>query len=109
MSFGALLESVDRTMMRTLGEKAEDDTIVYTPGAGLAVSVDGVFDAAYRREEAGEAGVSAAEPAVFVRLADLPSDPREDAPTLTIKGISYTVREVEADGDGGARLFLQEA
>lgn len=109
MTFTGLLETVDRTVMRTLGETAEEETVVYVPGVGDAVPVDGVFDAAYRREDAGEAGVSTAEPALFARLADLPSDPRTDAPTLTIRGVAYTVREVEPDGDGGIRLFLQEA
>lgn len=109
MSFADLLETADRTVMRVLGEKAEDDTIIYTPGVGAAVSVNGVFDAAYRREEVGEAGVSTAEPAVFLLLADLPSDPRTDSPILTIRGVEYAVREVEPDGDGGVRLFLQEA
>lgn len=109
MNFGDLLESIDRVVLRTLGEKSEDETIVYTPGVGAPVPVDGVFDAAYRREQAGEAGVSTAEPAVFLRLADLPTDPRTDSPTLTILGVSYAVREVEPDGDGGVRLFLQEA
>jgi hypothetical protein len=109
MSFVDLLESTDRTVMRTLGEKSEDATIVYASGVGAAVPVDGVFDAAYRRENAGEAGVSTSEPAVFLRLEDLPSDPRTDSPTVTINGTAYAVREVEPDGDGGVRLFLQEA
>lgn len=109
MSFADLLESADRTVMRTLGEKSEDAEIVYTPGVGAAVGVDGIFDAAYRREEVGEAGASTAEPAVFLRLADLPTDPRTDSPTLTIRGVAYAVREAESDGDGGVRLFLQEA
>lgn len=109
MNFVDLLESADRSVTRILGEKSEDGAIVYTPGVGAAVSVNGIFDAAYRREEAGEAGVSTSEPAVFVRLSDLPSDPRTDTPALVIRGITYGVREVEPDGDGGVRLFLQEA
>jgi hypothetical protein len=109
MSFADLLEPVDRVVMRVLGEKAEDEVIVYTPGVGVAVPVDGVFDAAYTRENVGEAGASTAEPAVFLLLADLPSNPRTDSPTLTIRGVAYSVREVEPDGDGGVRLFLQEA
>lgn len=103
MNFAGLLESVDRRVLSSYGE-----TVAYQPGTGSPVTVTGVFDAAYKRDDVGEAGVSTSEPAVFLRLADLPSDPRADSPIVTIRTVAYAVREVEPDGEGGIRLFLQE-
>lgn len=83
--------------------------VTYTPGAGAAVVVRGIFDALFTRVDAGEVGVSSAGPAVFVRTTDLPSDPRVDlSARVTADGRQYTIREVQPDGQGGVVLLLHE-
>jgi hypothetical protein len=103
MSFAALLQSVDETTREKLGED-----VVYTPGVGDAETVRGIYDAAYTRVDAGNAGASSSTPAVFLRLSDLSSDPSDDtACRVTAGGTEYKVREAEPDGQGGVLLFLQ--
>lgn len=83
--------------------------VAYTSGAGAVASVRGVFDARYTKVDAGEVGVSSAGPAVFVRLADLSSDPEADLDArVTVDGQEYTVREVQPDGQGAVVLLLHE-
>lgn len=76
------------------------------------VPVSGIFDSAYVRVEAGGgdflSGVSSSGPAVFYRLADLPVDPEQDDPIITINGTSYQVIENKKDGQGGVRLILHK-
>lgn len=104
MTFAALVTSTDRLVQTHLGE-----TVQYEPGVGAAVSVVGVFSNAYVRADAGGEAVMSSGPAVFLVLADLPSDPEEDAPTITRGGVVYKVREAQKDGDGGVMLLLREA
>ncbi len=82
--------------------------VTYTSGVGVAVNVRGVFDALYVKVDAGNTGVSSSGPAMFLRLADLPSDPSDDvAARVTVAGTEYKIREAEPDGLGGVRLLLQ--
>lgn len=83
--------------------------VTYTSGAGAVAHPRGVFDALYTRVDAGEVGVSSAGPAVFVRLADLPTSPEVDLDAVvTVDGTSYSIREVQPDGQGGVVLLLHE-
>jgi len=105
MSWAAKLEAVDRAVLAEFG-----GPVGYQPASGPAASIVGLFDAAYVRVEAGQAGVSSVGPAVFLVLADLPSDPEDDpAPIVTVTGVDYQVREVEKDGQGGVTLHLYRA
>jgi hypothetical protein len=103
MAWPALLAAADRAVLQQLG-----GTVRYAPTAGQAVDVRGVFEAAYVRTEAGQAGVVSSGPAVFLRLADLPSDPEDDSPTITVEGVEYSVREPQKDGQGGVLLLLHK-
>jgi len=103
VSFFTLLERCDASVQTILGED-----VTYAPSVGEVVTVGGVFDAAYVRVDAGEAGVSSSGPAVFLRLSELPSDPMTDTPVLTIRGVEYELREVEPDGMGGVLLLLHK-
>src|SRR5512146_954294 len=80
------------------------DPITYAPEGGDAVEVNGVFDRAYQKEDVGEAGVSSTAPAVFFRVADLPTDPMTDHPAITFGGVAYDVSERHPDGAGGILL-----
>lgn len=101
MSFSALLAAADRAALQHLG-----GPVRYAPSAGAPVDVSGIFDAAYVRVDAGQAGVVSSGPAVFLRLSDLPTDPEEDEPTITVDGATFRVREPQKDGLGGVLLLL---
>lgn len=108
MSFSALVAAADRAAQSALG----GETVTYTPTVGApppaAVQVTGIFDEQYvLAKGSAEAAVETLGPAVFLRLEDLPTDPRDDEPTLTIRGVVYRVRERPTDGMGGIVLGLR--
>lgn len=104
MDFTALLAQADKAVTERLG-----GPVRYTSSGFSAVDIPGVFDAAYVLVDAGQAGVSSSGPAVFLRLADLPSDPSDDEPTIEFAGVEYSVREARPDGQGGVVLLLHKA
>lgn len=104
MSFASLLAAADVSVREILG-----GDIVYTPTVGVAVTVRGVFDAAYVRVDLGQPGAASVGPAVFLTLADLPSNPETDTTaTVTVSGSTYTAHEVQPDGLGAVRLLLSK-
>lgn len=103
-TFAELVEATDRAAQEHLG----GEEVIYQPAAGAAVPVTGIFDAAYVLANGNpEAGVETLGPAVFFRLADLPADPDDDEPTLTIRGVDYSVIERRPDDLGGIVLALR--
>lgn len=103
-TFAELVEAADRAAQEHLGGV----TVTYQPAVGAAVPVTGIFDAPYVLAKGEpDAGVETAGPSVFFRLADLPVDPEDDEPTLTIAGIDYSVIERRPDGLGGIVLALR--
>lgn len=106
MSFDELVADADRAVQAALG----GETITYAPLVGAPADVVGMFDENYVLVKGdAEAGVETIGPAVFVRLEDLPEDPRDaDAdPTLTIRGVAYRATERRPDGVGGIVLALR--
>ena len=103
MGWASHLATADRAVLGVLG-----GPVLYGPGVGEAVEVRGIFDASYVKVDAGTAGGSSVGPAVVLRLADLPSDPEDDDPTITAAGTAYRVREVQRDGQGGVLLLLHQ-
>lgn len=102
MAFSDLLVAADIAVREVLG-----GSVTYTPTVGAAVTVDGIFDAAYVLVDAGQPGMSSAGPAVFLTLTDLPSDPEVDTGALiTVAAVEYSIHTVKADGLGGAYLLL---
>lgn len=103
MGFADLLAAGDRAAREILGSE-----IVYTPGTGAPVTVNGIFDALYvRADPAGEPGISTSGPAVFLTLADLPSDPyTDDDATVTVGGTVYAAHTVQKDGQGAVVMLL---
>lgn len=104
MAFADLLLIADRANLAVNGQP-----VAYAPAIGAPVTVNGIFENAYQRIELGNPGVTSTGPMVFVRLSDLPTDLEQDTPILTINGQRYTVKEVQRDGQGGAKLMLFEA
>lgn len=103
-AFGALVAQVDRTTLEILG-----DAVTYQPGGvGPLYPVTGIFDAQFVLAEGdANAGAESLGPAVFLLLADLPTDPKVDDPLLTIDGITYHVTERRVAGMGGIVLALR--
>lgn len=104
MAWPTLLAAADRAALGILG-----GPVRYAPANGQPVDVVGIFDAAYVRAEVGDVAMVSSGPAVFLMLADLPSDPEVDTPTITVGGVQYRVREPRKDGQGGVLLLLTEA
>ena len=103
MGYAALVLAADRAAQAHLGSV----TATYTPGGGDPVSVVGLFDERFVKVSADPHGaVESIGPAFFCLLADLPTDPEDDDPTLTIGGVAYDVVERQRDGLGGIRLLL---
>jgi hypothetical protein len=107
MSFASLVAQVDRAAQRLLG----GELVTYAPAVGVPVQVTGIFDANYVlvTGSIGNAGVEALGPAVFFRLEDLPVDPEDDEPLLTIRGVDYKVTERRPDDMGGIVLAIRRA
>lgn len=101
MGFAESLATGDVAVRELLGS-----TVTYSPSSGSPVDVSGVFDAAYIRVDAGQAGISSSGPAVFLTISDLPSDPTTAVATVTVAGTTYSVREAQPDGMGGVLLLL---
>lgn len=102
MGFRALQGVADVNLRAVLGED-----VIYTPGVGDPVTVDGIFDEAYVRVDVGQPGLSSTTPAVWLSLDDLPSDPTTDSDaTVTINGTTFTIHDMQPDGMTGIVLLL---
>jgi hypothetical protein len=122
MGFAERVARVDRSARKILG----GEPVVYRIGGGGGafspafsaafagapsaheVTVTGIFDAAYVLQADQTAGVCATAPAVFLQLADLPTDPELDDPILTIRGVDYRVDHPETAGMGSVVLILRK-
>lgn len=106
MTFPDLVASIDRAAQAHLGGV----TVRYETEAGVVVDdIKGMFDEPYLLTDPGQFGVQQSEPVVTVRLSDLPSDPQDDEPLITIGGKEYSVKEAQPDGMGAVRLLLLES
>lgn len=102
MSFVALLQHADEQVHDRLG-----DSCVYSPSVGASATVRCVYDAAYVLAEPRAPGVSSSGPAVFVRAESLPAGWEADvSATVERAGVTYAIREVQPDGQGGVLLLL---
>lgn len=111
MGWAEQLAATDRAVAGQLGRP-----VTYAPAVGAPVSVTGIYDAAYLAADPGSPGVSTSSPAVFLQLADLPTDPEDDEPTITIpaSGVapaagSFEVIEVKKDSNGAGVLLRLQA
>lgn len=105
MTFSALVAAADRAVQVHLGSVA----VTYQPQGEDPVEVTGMFDERFVLVDQGDAGVEQTAPAAFLMLEDLPVDPEDDEPLITIGGTEYRVRERQKDGMGGIRLLLHRA
>lgn len=104
MGFQAAMDRLAGAIVRHLGE---DDPIRYRKGEGSVYELRGVFDDRYMAIEP-ETGreVSVEDPRVFVRASDLAVKPARGANVL-VRGQTYSVSDVQYDGNAGYVLKLQ--
>lgn len=104
MSWESLLSTADQAVKSGFSRAT-----TYTPEGGDPVEVRGIYDAAYVSATPGTPNVSTSAPAVFYLLADLPSDPEHDDPTIVVGTESFKVIEVKKDSNAaGVLLVLTE-
>ncbi len=107
MTFPSLLAAADRAALAHLG-----GAVRYVPFARDPVDVRGVFDNTDANATVQGQEVMSSGPKVFLRLADLPTDPdteQKGFPHLVIDGVEYSTRDIAKDGMGGVMLSLNEA
>lgn len=106
MPFEDLLAATD---VHVIGRLAGAQSIRYLTSVGTT-TVSGIFDRQYMRTLAGTAGVMDVSPAVFLRLADLPTDPLSDGTaSIEVDGVAYSIVEPQVDATGGVLLILHNA
>lgn len=74
---------------------------VYNGGPTIKV----IFDKAWFQDTPGAAGIAATQPMALAELAPVPNAAPND--TLVIAGTTYTVTEVQPDGNGLVMLLLR--
>lgn len=92
--------------MATFGEP-----VTYTPAAGVAFAITGVFDAQYADVVVADGlPITSNMPVLGVQLSQFATSPQQ-GDTLTIASTSQTfvVKEVRPDGHGSAKLMLNQA
>lgn len=82
-------------------------SVTYTPQVGSAYSLRAIRDERHVYARVGQALIdeSQREIRLTVRLADCATYPAQ-GDTLSTDGVDYEVRDVQADGQGGAVLVL---
>lgn len=106
MDFPSLLAAADGAALALLG-----GIVRYVSGTGPEVDVRGIFDNADDNVIVQGEEVVSSGPRVFLRLADLPTDPRDELdryPRIVVDAVTYATRDVRKDGHGGVLLLLAE-
>lgn len=103
MAWPELVANLDGVCLEHLGIP-----VLYDPASGSPVTITAIFDEAYVRVEAGEAGVSSCQPMIFCRVSDIPADIKTDDPNITVNGVLYRGVEFQPDGQGGIRIFMHK-
>lgn len=82
-------------------------SVTYTPvSTGVDESIAGILDESWESVDAGgEVPQNALLPVLDLRLADLSVAPAQ-GDSLVVDGVSYSVIDVQIDGQGGCKLPL---
>lgn len=111
MTFAEEIHEMDDDIAVHLGGEVE--SVVYQPAIGGLFNLTGIFDRGFVKQEPFESVLDNRGPSVFLsgaEVAKLPTDPRQDDPTITIRGQEYQAKSVVNDGpaSGGRRIMLSE-
>lgn len=82
------------------------EPVTFLPASGGSFAVNGIFDEAYREVDlAGGVAVTTEHPVLGIRTSAFQVLPKQ-GDQFTIRGANYTVREVQVDGHGAAKVLL---
>ena len=96
------------TRIQEAGQTIFGETVTYTPTSGTPETVTGIFDAEHHFQEViGETVIETSRPRLVVRSASLSTDPVRTN-TVAVRGVTYTVLEVQPDGQGDIELILEK-
>lgn len=101
MAWRDQVDAVLETCVDTFGEPA-----TYTPSGGSPVEVLGIYDDLYEAVDPQTGAIiTSTQPVLGIKDDHLPDPPQQDD-TVTVRGVTYRVKEVQTDGQGGSKLFL---
>ena len=96
------------TRIQQAGQTTFGETVTFTPTSGTPEAVTGIFDAEHHFQEVmGEKLIETSRPRLVVRSAALSADPVRTN-TVAVRGVTYTVLEVQPDGQGDIELILEK-
>ena len=86
------------------------EPVTFIPKSGSQYSGSGVFDEAYREVDlAGGVAVTTESPVLGIRMSQMQSALQQGVQVFVVRlGKTYLVREVPVDGQGSAKLLLNE-
>jgi len=96
----ALAAIVQSTAQTIMGEAT-----TYTPAGNAPESITGIFEGAHVELDLSNA-VQSTYPALSVHLTDLAVSPSV-GDAITVRGVGYTIAEIQPDGQGDVMLVLE--
>ena len=107
MGWSALARMVHRTTVRTF--RQDLGALYVRPGFPDHPIADVVFDDTYFAVNT-ETGVdqSSKRPIMGVNTADLPSPRNASTDRIILNGLTFTITDVQPDGEAGTTLFLSQ-
>ncbi len=100
--------AVDFGPMQEACRETFGETVSYTPAGGEATSVTGVFNLRSQELSAEGVVINALRPNLGIKTDDLEDEPAQ-GDTVSVRGVTYKVAEVEDDGEGWTVLYLHRA
>lgn len=83
-----------------------DDQVTFTHAGGQPYTLDGIWDAeSVQIDPDTGAGIISNEPMISFALADMQAEP-DNGDTVTVRGVTYKVKEPQFDGQGTVTLLL---
>lgn len=85
------------------------EPVTFIPAVGSPIAAVGIFDEAYRQIDIADGQAVTTEcPVLGIRVSAFQPLPKQ-GDQVNVRGTAYTIREVQLDSHGGAKLLLNEA